>query len=253
MSQEKSHESRNDNIEEESLPFFFNMLSYKDFNRWTERSILKVPPYITRPNSDAYKPRVVSFGPYHHGQDHLKRMEAYKMESLNRFAKRTNSDPKQYLRKLRELRPQLMAYYTFLNEEWRGDEERFLKLMVVDGCFLLECFRSDMPALNDPLKNIFKGTMGSHIRRDMLLIENQVPIQVLHILLEIYLGEDHQPVRVKLVLAFLFKFQQRVGWLWYTLILTSIVCMQYACLFLTSILWGWYWKLQNKINYFSSF
>lgn len=189
------------------------MLSYKDFNLWTKRSILKVPPYITRPNSDAYEPRVVSFGPYHHGQDHLKRMEAYKMESLNRFAKRTNSDPKQYLLRLRELTPQLMTYYTFLNEEWRGDEDRFLKLMVVDGCFLLECFRSDIPALNDPLKNIFKGTMGSHIRRDMLLIENQVPIQVLHILLEIYLGEDHQPVRVKLVLAFFFKFQQRIGWL----------------------------------------
>lgn len=160
MSQKKSHESINDNIEEGSLPLFFNMMGYKDFNQWTKRSILKVPPYITRPNSDAYKPRVVSFGPYHHGQDHLKRMEAYKMESLNRFAKRTNSDPKQYLDKLRELMPQLMAYYTFLNEEWRGDEERFLKLMVVDGCFLLECFRSEIPSLNDPLKNIFRGTMG---------------------------------------------------------------------------------------------
>ena len=213
MSQKKSHESINDNIEEGSLPLFFNMMGYKDFNQWTKRSILKVPPYITRPNSDAYKPRVVSFGPYHHGQDHLKRMEAYKMESLNRFANRTNSDPKQYLDKFRELMPQLMAYYTFLNEEWRGDEERFLKLMVVDGCFLLECFRSEIPSLNDPLKNIFRGTMGSNIKRDMLLIENQVPIQVLHILLKIYLGEVIQPVRVGFALAFFFKFQQWVGWL----------------------------------------
>ncbi|RWR97811.1 UPF0481-like protein [Cinnamomum micranthum f. kanehirae] len=71
-----------------------------------------------------------------------------------------------------------MQYYEHLDTEWRN-EDKFLELMVVDGCFLLEYFSSRTLPDGDPAKDIFLGSVGSSIKRDLLLIENQLPIQVI--------------------------------------------------------------------------
>ncbi|RWR97810.1 UPF0481-like protein [Cinnamomum micranthum f. kanehirae] len=55
----------------------------KEPDRWQRMSIFKVPPYVRSLNIDAYKPRVVSFGPFHHGKEQLKPMEAHKRSSLS--------------------------------------------------------------------------------------------------------------------------------------------------------------------------
>ncbi|XXG83636.1 hypothetical protein AAC387_Pa10g1345 [Persea americana] len=186
MEQEELHDKENFDIEEGSLPEFFDRLIHKDLGTGRRRSIIKLPPYITRSNPDAYTPEVVSIGPYHHGKEHLKPMEACKRNCVASFMKRSKCNPKRCYDRFREVTPQLMEYYEFLEEKWRQEEDRFLELMVVDGCFLLECFYWRILPYDDPVNDIFRGTMMFNSRRDMILIENQLPLQVLHILLKLY-------------------------------------------------------------------
>ncbi|CAK9162394.1 unnamed protein product [Ilex paraguariensis] len=79
---------------------------------------------------------------------------------------------------------------------WQSDNERFLKLMLIDGCFTLEIFR---PAIETPgdyhSDDLIFGNHGKlyiwpFIRQDMLLLENQLPMLVLDKLLAISKSRD---------------------------------------------------------------
>ncbi|RWR93812.1 UPF0481-like protein [Cinnamomum micranthum f. kanehirae] len=105
-------------------------LIHNDLGTGRRRSIIKLPPYITRSNPDVYIPEVVSIGPYHHGKEHLKTMEACKRNCFASFMKRSKCNPKRCYDRFREVTPQLMEYYEFLEEKWRREEDRFLELMV---------------------------------------------------------------------------------------------------------------------------
>ncbi|RWR93813.1 UPF0481-like protein [Cinnamomum micranthum f. kanehirae] len=171
----------------------------KEPDRWKRMSIFKVPPYIRSLNIDAYKPRVVSFGPYHHGKEQLKPMEAHKSRALLHFLRRSNCSFKGCCDKLKEVMLQLMLHYGHLDEEWR-DKDRFLELMVVDGCFLLEFLLNNVEHFDDydysdPIFGHlpFDSIMYQKIMQDMLLIENQLPLLVLQTLLEV--GKVQRDIR----------------------------------------------------------
>lgn len=159
---------------------------------WSDRSIFEVPPYFRRHNMDAYNPKVVSLGPFHHGQKHLKPMEDHKKRALSHFLKRTRCTYKVCYDKLEEAVPKLMDHYEHLDKEWQ-DKHKFLKLMVYDGCFMLEFLLNyawffDDYDEHDPIfgRAFLTSTMFVSIRRDMLLIENQLPLLVLEKLLDLY-------------------------------------------------------------------
>ncbi|CAL4980651.1 unnamed protein product [Urochloa decumbens] len=163
----------------------------------SRRSIYRVPACIKDgdPNRKVYKPRVVSLGPFHHGDPELAPMEEHKQRALRHLLRRANQRPR--------LLPELVAsvevvaeelesaYYPDLGDWWRGEEgrERFLEMMVVDGCFLLEVMRAaglherntgGDYAPDDPVFS-HHGVlyMVPYIRRDMLMLENQVPLLLL--------------------------------------------------------------------------
>jgi hypothetical protein len=56
--------------------------------KWKKRSIYKVPSQLKELNKNAYKPQTISFGPYHHGEEHLMAMEEHKHRALIHFLKR---------------------------------------------------------------------------------------------------------------------------------------------------------------------
>ncbi|KAG9443460.1 hypothetical protein H6P81_014800 [Aristolochia fimbriata] len=172
----------------------------QEANPWERCSIYRVPPHLLRRNENVYKPTLVSIGPYNHGRPELTPMDEHKLRSLRQFlnrSKRTLSDLKTSLRP--NVGQMLDSYEELEEAEWSA-EEKFLELMILDGCFVLEILRlfeihciwghSPPFGYNDysPRDPIFGGRGKSIILtlvEDFLLLENQLPFLVLERLLAV--------------------------------------------------------------------
>ncbi|PSS30630.1 UPF0481 protein [Actinidia chinensis var. chinensis] len=164
---------------------------------WMRRCIYKVPASVKDLNKKAYEPQLVSFGPYHHGEEHLRPMEEHKQRSLLHFIKRSNKPLTLYFNYLLEVVQDLKDSYDSLDPYWQRDNDRFLQLMILDGCFMLELLRctTDGPPKDyfktDPIfSDHGKAHIVPYVKRDMLLLENQLPIMVLHKLVAVEAGKD---------------------------------------------------------------
>ncbi|XP_039158834.1 UPF0481 protein At3g47200-like [Eucalyptus grandis] len=159
---------------------------------WKDPSIYRVPPSITDLNPKAYQPQVVSFGPYHYGDPRLSSMEEHKHRVLLHFLRYYRKSLEHFFESLREVAHKLEDSYDNLDQKWKeGTGSKFLELMITDGCFMLEIMRiATLPrseaenngyAPNDPIFSIHRlECIALYIRRDMLLLENQLPILVLY-------------------------------------------------------------------------
>ncbi|OMP05389.1 hypothetical protein COLO4_08884 [Corchorus olitorius] len=162
----------------------------REKEEWMKRSIYRIPGCITDLNKKAYKPQVVSFGPYHHGDHHLKPMEEHKQRALLHFLKRSQKPLNLFLNSLAQEVTKLKECYDVLDPVWQ-DDNKFLQLMILDGCFMLEVVRSATHtmldyAANDPIfSNHGKVHIMPFIKRDMLMLENQLPMQLLDILVAV--------------------------------------------------------------------
>ncbi|KAF8010444.1 hypothetical protein BT93_J1162 [Corymbia citriodora subsp. variegata] len=154
---------------------------------WKNPSIYRVPASITDLNPKAYRPQVVSFGPYHHYDPHLRPMEEHKHHALLHFLKRSGKSLERIFDYLKEVVHELEHSYDSLDPMWKncmGDQ--FLELMITDGCFMLEIMRTATSkendyAPNDPIFSTHRLTyIIPYIRRDMLMLENQLPMLVLY-------------------------------------------------------------------------
>ncbi|XP_057491614.1 UPF0481 protein At3g47200-like [Actinidia eriantha] len=163
---------------------------------WHKRCIYKVPAFVKDQNKKAYEPQLVSFGPYHHGKDHLRRMEEHKHRALIHFIKRSNKPLGLYFASLWEAVQDLKDSYDSLEPDWQLDNYRFLQLMILDGCFMLEFLRCNTDGPPDDYFGydpIFSDHGELHIlnlvRHDMRLLENQLPIMVLQKLVAVETGQ----------------------------------------------------------------
>ncbi|XP_078149715.1 UPF0481 protein At3g47200-like [Carex rostrata] len=142
---------------------------------WNKSSIYRVTKFdfAKRHNPNAFTPQVISFGPFHHGSEHLKATEEAKHRALKHVLHRAGKRSEPF----------------GLDKEWKENPYEFLKMMLLDGCFMIEVLRinerSNDYATNDP---VFSSRMNPlrkpYIKRDMLLLENQLPLLVLKALLE---------------------------------------------------------------------
>ncbi|KAI3412364.1 Glycerophosphodiester phosphodiesterase [Psidium guajava] len=180
---------------------------------WEKRCVYKVPACVTDLNKKAYQPQAVSFGPYHHGEDRLHPMEEHKHRALLHFLKRSGKRLEPFLESLREVARDLEESYEALDPKWKeGGSEgagRFLELMITDGCFMLEILKMgtevvDGYAPNDPIfSNHGKLYIMPYIRRDMLMLENQLPMLVLYRLVTVESdGKKDDEFVNKLILKF---------------------------------------------------
>ncbi|CAL9054814.1 unnamed protein product [Musa acuminata subsp. burmannicoides] len=179
-----------------------------EMQRWSKQSIYKVPACIKDLNRKAYKPQVVSFGPFHHGDPDVRPMEEHKLRALVHFLKRAKKQLDEFVAAMKEVVPQLQDAYQGLDEQWK-DKERFLQLMILDGCFMLEIMRaatgaSSDYAFNDPIFSSH-GMLYTvpYIKRDMMMIENQLPLLALDRLVSVETSKPkHEDYINKLVLKF---------------------------------------------------
>ncbi|XP_042507528.1 UPF0481 protein At3g47200-like [Macadamia integrifolia] len=178
-----------------------------DAAAWAKLCIYRIPRSL-REGNDSYKafvPQIVSLGPYHHGQEHLRDMERHKWRALHRILKRTRQDVTLYLDSLQDLEEKARACY---EGSISLSSYEFVEMLVLDGCFVLELFRGAAEGFkhlgysrNDPVFAM-RGVMHS-IQRDMIMLENQIPLFVLDRLLGLQIGEpDQRGLVAKLALRF---------------------------------------------------
>ncbi|XP_042507757.1 UPF0481 protein At3g47200-like [Macadamia integrifolia] len=178
-----------------------------DAASWAKLCIYKVPRSIREGHESqkAFVPQTVSLGPYHHGREHLRDMEQHKWRSFHQILRRTHQDANLYLKSIGELEEKARACY---EGPIPLTSHEFVEMLVLDGCFVLEFFRGaaqDFKHLgysrNDPVF-AFRGVMHS-IQRDMIMLENQIPLFVLDRLLGLQIGEpDQRGLVAKLALRF---------------------------------------------------
>ncbi|XP_052170176.1 UPF0481 protein At3g47200-like [Diospyros lotus] len=165
-------------------------------------SIYKVPSLISNGNVKAYQPRVVSFGPYHNGEPHLAMMEAHKKHTLSNYIQRSRRTMKETMKDIfdsvKKMAPELMASYDSLPPMCPKNIDKFVKLMILDGCFMLEVLNvyqcEDYYSENDPIFSRHGEFNVMHlIRTDMLTLENQLPMSLLLELKKCILENDDEP------------------------------------------------------------
>lgn len=149
--------------------------------------IFRVPQSLVEINEKAYKPRIVSIGPYHHGQAHLMMIEEHKWRFLRHLLSR-KEDPSETLslcfRAVANLETNIRECYSETNEFRSHD---FVEMMVLDGCFIIELFCKFTGLVDkDPNDPIFKmNWIIPFLMRDLLKLENQIPFRVLQSLFDI--------------------------------------------------------------------
>uniref|UniRef100_A0ACD5W7M7 Uncharacterized protein n=1 Tax=Avena sativa TaxID=4498 RepID=A0ACD5W7M7_AVESA len=176
--------------------------------RWKRHSIYLVPERIKNlHNSKAYRPELVSLGPFHHGEPDLLPMEEHKRRAVVHLVKRSGKPLREFVAAVAEVTQQLQDAYKDLGDEWRGGPEnceRFVELMLTDGCFLLEAMRMDALrgrvhedyAPNDPVFSQYGYLyLWLYIKSDMVVMENQLPLLLLQRLLVVLDQERYQNPR----------------------------------------------------------
>ncbi|XP_055801759.1 UPF0481 protein At3g47200-like [Solanum dulcamara] len=161
------------------------------------RHIPKVPLFMRIDNqkSDDYDPKVVSLGPYHHGKPEVNFVEDFKPKSLEMFIQGSNKNQDFFLEEiLREIDDFKSFYVEEFSNKYNNNE--FARMMLLDACFILndiEISTRSTPNSASKQSNTIKH-LGIAVylitRRDLYLLENQVPFPVLKLLVKLRYGDD---------------------------------------------------------------
>jgi len=116
------------------LDYYWSLGENHD-NGTTSCIIYKVPQHIREIDRLFYEPCMLSIGPYHHGATALESMEKEKWGYLDMILKINSARSLQdYLVAVGELLRQARSCYS---ENIEMDDEKFLLMLLLDGCFIL--------------------------------------------------------------------------------------------------------------------
>ncbi|KOM28673.1 hypothetical protein LR48_Vigan561s006300 [Vigna angularis] len=148
-----------------------------------ECCIYRVPLLIRQLNQEAYTPKVVSIGPYHHNSLHLQNMERHKVMYLKSFLKRTNTSMESWIHYIASKEPLIRHCYS---DALQFTPNNLVEIICVDSGFILELFWT----FNHGTDDMYLTTpwFGNAIFYDLLLLENQLPSFVLHDLFRLSIG-----------------------------------------------------------------
>ncbi|KAJ8424422.1 hypothetical protein Cgig2_010651 [Carnegiea gigantea] len=214
-------------------------------------SIYRVPEHLRQLNANAYTPWHVSIGPYHHNDQKYRVIEEHKVAYMKDLVSRAKIAKKgkvlsysqkweSYVQEVKEMEPNARKYYA---ETIELSEEEFAKMLLIDGCFIVEFLCRKIQKLskvrdeptrtpiqdNEPPSRhrnfipmyhfidgvykkwependfIFQSTRTSfEVRRDLTLLENQLPYFVLERLFHLtfrayYLTCEYEPTFSEIV------------------------------------------------------
>lgn len=172
---------------------------------WENLSIYRIPRHLKHGEDKAWVPQIVSLGPYHHGDKHLRHMERHKWRCLHRILERSSQEMGLYLDSVKKVEQRARACY---EGRISMSPEEFVEMMILDGCFVIEMFRGFTEGFkelgyppNDPVFSMRRSIL--QIQWDMIMLENQIPLFILDRLLDLQLSNPDQKKRVaKLAIKF---------------------------------------------------
>lgn len=159
-------------------------------------SIFSVPKTLMSSNEEFFIPQTVAIGPYHHWRQEIYEMERYKLAAAKKTQKRmTSAKFKTLIQELSELGPRIRGcYHKFL--DFNG--ETLAWMMVVDLSFLLQVLQAQAHTVQEGKSLNRVSSRMSHlvdssgrksaynaILRDIIMLENQVPLFVIRKMLEV--------------------------------------------------------------------
>ncbi|XP_059439887.1 UPF0481 protein At3g47200-like [Corylus avellana] len=155
---------------------------------WPGCCIYRVPKKLRKVNKEAYTPKFVSIGPFHHGRKELRDMEMYKLRYFKDFLYRTKKCQEDFRNIIAENEVQIRHSYS---EGSRLDSKDFVKMILLDAIFMIEVLlrrsgKNDENELFREKKNDYISSqpwLEIGIAHDLILLENQIPFLVLE---EIY-------------------------------------------------------------------
>lgn len=167
--------------------------------RRTHQRMVRVPLRLYRARPEAYKPQFISIGPFYYpGPDfnstkdvNLLAMEGQKRVFMLRLLARTTSKEETLLSCWNLVQAQTPERIRNCYSEEVGvplEDELLAKIMLIDGCFLLELllwsYEGSCFAMIENGSD-FMTPMILGLRRDLALLENQIPFFVLQELYDI--------------------------------------------------------------------
>nr|KYP34180.1 Putative UPF0481 protein At3g02645 family [Cajanus cajan] len=164
-------------------------------------SIFSVPKLLMVCDQDSYIPQHVALGPYHYWRPELYEMQRYKLAAAKRFQKQLQS------LKLDNLVDQL----TMLEQRVRACYHKFLDfngetlvwMMAIDASFLVEFLQVFVPCKMEQNYHVSHDA----ILRDVVMLENQIPLFVLRKMLEFKFSSLEATDEI-LILKFISLFKE---------------------------------------------
>ncbi|XP_068317163.1 UPF0481 protein At3g47200-like [Pyrus communis] len=161
--------------------------------------IYKVPNKLRKVKEDAYNPRVVSIGPFHRkNPDLVDAIREFKWRCMLSLLQQTEDENKSHQcfedcsDAIYDLDDNVRQCYA---ETIKPDKNELAKIMLLDGCFILELFiryheaKNEKKGDGDEAKNVIEGDgsdpilkskwMIAALQHDLALLENQIPFSVL--------------------------------------------------------------------------
>ncbi|KAG6700443.1 hypothetical protein I3842_08G112700 [Carya illinoinensis] len=154
----------------------------------TDCCIYRVPDTLRKLNEKLFTPLVVSIGPFHHSKEGLKITENFKMRCLERFLQHSNCNVEDLVDTIKSWEGDIRRCYA---ETIHLSSEDFVKLILLDACFVIEFFISEsQPILWSPEDRVLlKPWLTDAIVTDFTLLENQLPFFVMDRLFNINASE----------------------------------------------------------------
>ena len=147
-------------------------------------SIWKVPPYLRNEDVEAYQPKLISIGPLHHTDDTFSGMKDLKLECLRGILKGLEDDV------LDKCVNKVFDRLTEVKDEYSEtldiDDGELAEMLVVDGLFIIWCMvkQEKQSSIACPTSLYRFRWLDKHLRRDLLLLENQIPFFIISELFE---------------------------------------------------------------------
>ncbi|XP_031248811.1 UPF0481 protein At3g47200-like, partial [Pistacia vera] len=153
-------------------------IDIEDTLEWTYQGycIFRVPQSIRKVNEEAYTPKLISIGPFHHGKEELAEMEKQKPRYMESFLKRITMIKMEEISAFVKNKEQCIR--NCYAETFMVPRDEFVKMILDDAIFIVELFwRHHKGDTSDLLLNI--PVVHNALKFDFQLLENQLPYFVL--------------------------------------------------------------------------